>query len=278
MKRTGSMNSLKSCAGLLAVLAGSLLYPATGYADHLLGLSPETALNRSDGTHTVTATLTLGGSPVSGVTVYFEVTAGPNTGTAGSGVTNASGQVAFTYNGTIGKVGVDTISACADADLDTDGSFTNCANDADPHNPEAVPVSKTWIDVFAKVSGNAGSPIKVQGSRQYAFQGLVGEYDSTVVGSIAINYRSLGTVCTFTPGSGTFGIDGLEQIATLTGWAFSCTNTDSGTATIVLKDATLVPPRGSISVDASNDTYDIAPITGLALNTGKVEVDDLGTP
>lgn len=144
-----------------------------------------------------------------------------------------------TYSGVIAHVGVDTISASATA---PDGT-----------NPQAT-AYKTWIDQFAKVSGNAG-PV--------------------VVGSLAINYRVLGTVCTctFTEGISKFTID-KESSATLADWANGC-NVKGGTATIWLTDNTAAAPRGSIQVDASDDMYDI-PLSKL--DTGNVLVDELSTP
>lgn len=75
-------------------------------------LDPSTATNAVGGTHTVTATVTSTstGSAVSGVTVTFKVTAGPNTGDTGTGVTNSAGQATWTYSDA-GGAGTDTIVA-----------------------------------------------------------------------------------------------------------------------------------------------------------------------
>lgn len=75
-------------------------------------LGPLTATNAVGGTHTVTATVTSTstGLPVSGVTVTFDVTAGPNMGATGTAVTGASGTATFTYTDT-GGAGTDTIVA-----------------------------------------------------------------------------------------------------------------------------------------------------------------------
>ena len=76
-----------------------------------VGLAPPTALLSPGGTHTVTATATsAGGAPVPGVTIDFKVLTGPNAGAAGQGITNAQGQVSFTYPDTGGS-GRDTIQA-----------------------------------------------------------------------------------------------------------------------------------------------------------------------
>src|SRR5579859_1289090 len=73
-------------------------------------LSPATATDPVGGSHTVTATVLKGGSPESGKTVTFTISAGPNVGKTGTGVTDASGQAAFTYTDT-GGAGTDTIVA-----------------------------------------------------------------------------------------------------------------------------------------------------------------------
>lgn len=74
-------------------------------------LSPATATNEVGENHTVTATVTTGGKPTPGVTVTFTVVSGPNTGTTGTGVTDASGNASFTYTSN-GTAGTDTIEAC----------------------------------------------------------------------------------------------------------------------------------------------------------------------
>lgn len=80
--------------------------PITG-----IKLDPVTATNPVGGSHTVTATVSdSNGAPVAGVTVTFTVTAGPNAGQTGSGVTDAAGHVTFTYSDS-GGAGTDTITA-----------------------------------------------------------------------------------------------------------------------------------------------------------------------
>ena len=80
--------------------------PVTG-----IKLDPLTATNPVGSSHTVTATVSdNSGNPVAGVTVTFTVTAGPNAGKTGTGVTNAAGHATFTYADT-GGAGTDTIVA-----------------------------------------------------------------------------------------------------------------------------------------------------------------------
>src|SRR5207247_11394556 len=72
---------------------------------------PNTATNVINTDHTVTATVTFNGSPLSGATVVFNVTTGPNAGQSSSPTTDVNGQATFTYTGA-GGVGTDAISAC----------------------------------------------------------------------------------------------------------------------------------------------------------------------
>jgi hypothetical protein len=62
-------------------------------------LSPSSATNPVNTSHTLTATVQdQAGHPVSGVTVTFTVTSGPNAGVTGTGVTGADGKTTFTYS------------------------------------------------------------------------------------------------------------------------------------------------------------------------------------
>lgn len=74
-----------------------------------IALEPENATNPVGTSHTLTATVTEGGSPLSGITVTFTVETGPHAGTTGNGVTNSSGKATFSYTGT--KLGTDVIRA-----------------------------------------------------------------------------------------------------------------------------------------------------------------------
>lgn len=73
-------------------------------------LSPPTATNLVDTVHTVTANVTVNGTPAPGVAVNFEVIAGPNIGESVSNGTDVSGDASFPYTGA-GGAGTDTIQA-----------------------------------------------------------------------------------------------------------------------------------------------------------------------
>jgi hypothetical protein len=108
-------------------------------------LGPATADNElTAGTeHTVTATIVAGDyGPVAGVPVEFEIISGPNAGLTGSGVTDAAGEVDFTWNpGGIGPsyIGTDTVVAWFTND---DGSVTYGRDIA----------TKDWVDTTPPVA------------------------------------------------------------------------------------------------------------------------------
>jgi len=93
-----------------------------------LALAPASASNPVGTSHTVTATVTQDGAPVSGKTVNFSIDSGPDAGRSSSAVTNASGQASFTYTNN-GKAGTDDIAASI-----SDGDATRSTH-----------VTKTWV-------------------------------------------------------------------------------------------------------------------------------------
>jgi hypothetical protein len=103
-----------SFLSVLATVTGSGQVAALGGAEVVLGeavtLDPDTQTASVGATATVTATVQDdNGDPVVGRTVEFDVTSGPNAGASGSGVTDASGNVSFSYIG--GAAGTDTVVA-----------------------------------------------------------------------------------------------------------------------------------------------------------------------
>lgn len=124
-----------------------------------LDLAPATASNQTGTSHTVTATLKdLNASPqeLAGGTVLFTAS-GVNSG-SGSDVTDAAGEATFTYTGT--TVGVDTISACYDAN--NNGS---CGSDEPFASAQA-----TWTnapptnDAGGPYSGDEGDAVAISGT------------------------------------------------------------------------------------------------------------------
>jgi hypothetical protein len=88
--------------------------------DASITVAPQVALNPPGTSHTVTAKVVDAAMlPIAGVTVTFNVIAGPNTGATGTGSTDAAGQATFTYTGS-GGVGADVIQASfVDTSTDT---------------------------------------------------------------------------------------------------------------------------------------------------------------
>jgi hypothetical protein len=75
-----------------------------------IDLEPKTAENQIGTTHTVTATVSLGGNGLPGILVDFKIVSGPHAGQMGSDTTDANGEATFTWLGT--AVGTDVIEAC----------------------------------------------------------------------------------------------------------------------------------------------------------------------
>lgn len=96
-------------------------------------LSPATATNSVDTSHTVTATVEDGSSNAADVIVRFSVTGSVTA--SGSCTTDASGQCSFIYPGP-SLPGADMISAYADTDED---------GVQDASEPVAEPVTKAWV-------------------------------------------------------------------------------------------------------------------------------------
>jgi hypothetical protein len=130
-----------------------------------------------------TCQVTLAGYPV-----FFGILNGPNAGDLPflpADVTDASGNVSKTYSDA-GGVGIDTIQACVDADLEDlgylpdDSGFTQCLNDypttADvPTNT----VIKTWLTSFVTGGGKV-----VINKDWWTFGGVVGQKPGTTSGAV----------------------------------------------------------------------------------------------
>ena len=85
----------------------------------VLTLTPPSATNRPETEHTVTATLKESdGTPIAGVVVDFEVTAGPNVGIVDGDTTDLNGEATFTSTDQGLATGIDTIEAtCVVTDI-----------------------------------------------------------------------------------------------------------------------------------------------------------------
>jgi HYR domain len=122
---------LSACGEAYILIAGSSIVVASGS----ISVAPLDATNPVGTTHTVTANVTSGGSPLAGQVVTFTVT-GQNAGAVGTCVpagcvTDASGNVSFTYSDANGA-GDDTIKA----------SFTDAAGSL-----QSATAQKHWVGV-----------------------------------------------------------------------------------------------------------------------------------
>ncbi len=144
-----------------------------------ISLTPETDTNELgfDLDHTVTALVTAGDyGPVADVRVEFEITAGPQTGVTGLGVTDAAGEQDFTYTPPVvpASLGTDTITACfTDAD---DTVIYGCDTaekiwqDTTPPTAQCVPTVNPAGTNIPNAPGKGG-----QGQNQDGFYQLMGE-------------------------------------------------------------------------------------------------------
>jgi Bacterial Ig-like domain (group 1) len=149
-----------------------------------LTLAPPAAGNAVGTTHTVTANLLdSSGVPVSGAAILFTVT-GPNP-TTGTGTTNAAGNATFSY--TANGVGVDTITACYDAN-------GNAFCDIDEVSATAT---KTWVF--------ADSGLTVEPETATNGVGLVHTVTAIVTDAGGTLRVSLGTVVFTVSGANTAG-------------------------------------------------------------------------
>lgn len=142
-------------------------------------LTPATDTNELgfDLDHTVTALVSAGDyGPVSGVRVEFEITAGPNTGTTGLGVTDAAGEADFSYTPAVlpASLGTDTITACFTDAGDTVIYGCDTAEktwqDTTPPTAQCVPTVNPAGKNEPNAPGKGG-----QGQNQDGFYQLLGD-------------------------------------------------------------------------------------------------------
>lgn len=138
-------------------IAELILSPVALVLPANLTLSPLTATNPMNTTHTVTATATsTSGSFVPGATVTFTVTAGPNVGKTGSGVTNNLGEASWTYTGdtttgadtikaNIGQVESNTVEKAWFRDTDGDGVWDEDDNCPTTPNPDQADLDSDGV-------------------------------------------------------------------------------------------------------------------------------------
>lgn len=103
--RSNFVNDSTGSPARVVVGGASVVLPGT------ISLDPTSAQNPVGTDHTVTATVRRSdGTVLSGKTVTFTVTSGPNAGDTGTGNSDAQGQATFTWTGD-GGAGTDTVTA-----------------------------------------------------------------------------------------------------------------------------------------------------------------------
>ncbi len=156
---------------------------ATPPAPGAIALTPPSATTPVGSTHIVTARVTgASGAPVSDMPVLFQVTTGPNAGKFASVKTDANGDAAFAYGGTL--LGTDTVSATV--------------------SPlAAVEASTTWVPgaVQRIALSPASASIAVGGSQAYAvaafdaFDNSLGDVSAEATLQIAPDGSCAGSTC-----------------------------------------------------------------------------------
>ena len=176
-------NSTSACGEAYILIAGSSIVVVSGS----ISMSPLTGTGTAGTSHTVTANVTSGGSPLVGQAVAFTVT-GQNTGATGTCVpvgcvSDSSGNVSFTYTDTHGA-GDDTIK----------GSFTDAGGSL-----QAATAEQTWSGPLVP-----SQPMIINIPAPGA-----ATYGSSFIAQVATTGDGVTSVTTNTPGICTVGTDGL---------------------------------------------------------------------
>ncbi len=141
-----------------------------------LTLNPPTQTDPVDTTAMVSATLTNAcGAPLDDVAVAFSVASGPNAGTSGSGVSDASGLATFSY--TSAALGTDSLQAAVTNAV----GFTRLSNT----------VAVIWIAEFAPGGGSfvIGDQSATRGSSVYFWGSQWAKRNSLSAGPAARSFK-----------------------------------------------------------------------------------------
>jgi hypothetical protein len=167
-----------------------------------ISLDPPTQTVCPGASATVTAKVTSGGTPTPGVTVTFTVNSGPNAGTTGTGVTNASGEATFSYSGTL--AGTDSLTA----------SFT----DSTGHLQTSKPVAVIWGSCEQAITASGTTFSAVEGQ---SFSGPVATFTDPATASTPGEYSasidwgdaSASSAGTISGSGGNFTVSGTHTYA-----------------------------------------------------------------
>ena len=243
-------DTLSHCGEAYVLISGSGIVVVSGS----ISLTPLDATNPAGTSHTVTATVTSGGSPLAGQVVTFTVT-GQNAGAVGTCVpvgciTDAFGNVSFTYTDTNGA-GDDTIKA----------SFTDAAGSL-----QSATAQKHWIGVVEQPISASGYPVSaVEGA---SFSGAVATVTDPDPAATAAEYTavidwgdsssSAGTVSG--PTGGPFTVSGTHTYAEEGSYTVTTTVTDvdtpsnmaTATSTATVADALISAKCAAVALSGSS--------------------------
>jgi hypothetical protein len=237
-----------------------------------LALAPASGSDPAGGSHTVTATVTRSGSPVSGSTVSFDVT-GQNAGVTGSCVpascqTDTNGTVTFTYPDTAGAGG-DTINASV-----TIGGTTEHATATETWTVSKAPTTTT---TSLTGGGQSGTSITVPvGTPVTDAATLSGANVATAGGTVAYNvYSDAG--CTVQAGNGGTGTVTNGLVSSSSAVTFPTAGTYYWTAGYSGDGNNAASASGcgseKVVVTAGSHTAPAVDDSCTALNTGSVTIN-----
>ncbi len=249
-------------------VAGLAVFGEITAATAGISLTPADATNPAGTDHTVTAHVTSGGAPLAGQLVTFSVT-GQNAGATGtcvpaSCITDASGNVTFTYHDTNGA-GDDTITA----------SFT------DAGGPHSATAKKHWTAPTDPPITAAG--VAVAATEGTAFSGTVAKFTDPDTAALASEYGvtidwgdgTSSTVATISGSGGSYTVSGGHTYAEEGSYTVTVAITDTDnaantatvTSTATVADAALtsacaMPSLTTQTFSGKTATFTDASLTG----------------
>ncbi len=207
-------------------------------------LAPATSSGAVGSTYTASATVTRDGVPQAGVAVGFSVTAGPNAGNEGQGITDATGVATYSYSSS--APGTDSIQSSV-----LDGETTRTSNTV---AREWTPVSPTNLTVTSE-----GQPDTVTaGASALRIITVTNPGEGTAEDvSISFTLAPGTTLVRTTPSQGTCGpvVEGTVtcDLGDLAGGA-------SANVRFVVSTPAVIPPGGTITTSATAQEGDGTPV------------------
>lgn len=199
----------------LAVASGSV---NVRWINASCALAPVDALRSLGALHAVIVTVTQNaGTPLAGVDVTFNISAGPNAGTMGLATTNGAGQAAFFYNG-VGGSGVDTIDASGAV-----GAVTfMCTTTAEWVDPSCVitPMAASLVGGMQTVSVDVDRRpgVDAPNGTTVNFEIIAGPN----AGTVGNNVTAAGTATLMYMSNGQPGVDTIRVSGNIAGAVFEC--------------------------------------------------------